>query len=105
MQEGQLFQGAGFFVSRAQLTYKEIKNKGQTMDSITIDDKEYDLESLSDEAKEHVASLNYVDDDLRRLALRMAALQTARNTYSLALKELLPAHDDDVEIVPSEDDD
>ena len=75
------------------------------MDSITIDDKEYDLDSLSDEAKEHVASLNYVDDDLRRLSLRVAALQTARNTYSLALKELLPAHDDDVEIVPSEDDD
>ena len=77
------------------------------MDSITIDDKEYDLDSLSDEAKEHVASLNYVDDDLRRLALRVAALQTARNTYSLALKDLLPTHDDDddVEIAPSEDDD
>ena len=74
---------------------KLIRKKGLTMDSITIDDKEYDLDSLSDEAKEHVASLNYVDDDLRRLALRVAALQTARNTYSVALKELLPAHDDD----------
>ena len=65
------------------------------MDSITIDDKEYDLDSLSDETKEHVASLNFVDEELRRLAARVAAMQTARNTYSLALKELLPAHDGD----------
>ena len=75
------------------------------MDTITIDDKEYDLDSLSDDAKAQVASLNYVDDELRRLSARVAAMQTARNAYSLALKELLPAHDDDSEDDDSEDDD
>ena len=57
---------------------------------IKIDDKEYDLNTLSDEARNQVASLQFIDAELARLNSQAAVLQTARNAYSAALKELLP---------------
>ena len=59
------------------------------MPNITIDGKEYDIDELSDEAKAQVASLNFVDQELARLTARVAAMQTARNTYGRALNEIL----------------
>lgn len=60
------------------------------MQIITIDDKKFDFESLSSEAKEHLASIQFVDAELTRLQAKAAALQTARIAYSKALRELLP---------------
>ena len=60
------------------------------MPMIKIDDKEYDLDTLSQEAKNQVLSLQFVDAELARLNALTAVCQTARNTYSAALKELLP---------------
>lgn len=57
---------------------------------IKIDDKDYDLNSLSNEAKEQLASLQFVDNELQRLNAQAAVLQTARMAYANALKELLP---------------
>tara|TARA_E500000331_G_C16956425_1_gene582898 strand:- start:245 stop:493 length:249 start_codon:yes stop_codon:yes gene_type:complete len=59
------------------------------MANITIDDKEYDTETLSEEARAQLASLQYVDRQLLELQMRSAAYQTARNGYANALKEVL----------------
>lgn len=61
------------------------------MPTITIDNKSYDLDSLSNEAKAQLASLKFVDAELARLQAQAAALQTARNAYAKALQAALPA--------------
>lgn len=61
------------------------------MTTITIDNKQYELESLSDDAKSQLASIQYVDSELVRLQAQAAALQTARLAYSKALQAALPA--------------
>ena len=60
------------------------------MPTIKIDDNDYDLDTLSEEAKAQLASLQFVDTELQRLNAQAAILQTARIAYSNALKELLP---------------
>ena len=61
------------------------------MPSITIDNIEYNLDTLSKEAKSHLANIQFVDNELARLQSTAIALQTARNTYILALKNELPS--------------
>ena len=56
------------------------------MTTITIDNKEYELESLSDNAKAQLASLQFVDGELARLQAKASVLQTARGAYSKALQ-------------------
>ena len=73
------------------------------MTKITIDEKDYDVDDLSDEAKAQVISLNFVDAQLNQLQLKVAAMQTARNAYANALKSLL-GEDEDSEVEMSEDD-
>ncbi len=60
------------------------------MTTIKIDDKDYDLETLSDEAKNQLISLQFVDTELQRLNAQAAVLQTARLAYANALKNALP---------------
>lgn len=57
--------------------------------TITVDDKEYDVDSLSDESRAQLGSLRYVDSELARLQAQAAALQTARIAYGRALKQAL----------------
>jgi len=59
--------------------------------TIKINDKDYDLNDLSNDAKAQLASIQFVDAELARLQAQAAALQTARNAYAKALQELLPA--------------
>ena len=73
------------------------------MTKITIDEKDYDVDDLSDDAKAQVMSLNFVDAELNQLQLKVAAMQTARNAYANALKSLL-GEDEDSEVEMSEDD-
>jgi len=61
------------------------------MTQITIDNKQYEPESLSDDAKAQLASIQFVDSELARLQAKAAALQTARAAYSKALQAALPA--------------
>ena len=61
------------------------------MPTITIDNKQYDYDTLSNEAKAQLASLQFVDSELARLQAKAAALQTARMAYAKALGEALPA--------------
>jgi len=60
---------------------------GQT---ITINGKEYELDSLSEAAKAQLTNLRVVDQEISRLQQQQAIAQTARNAYANALKEQLP---------------
>ena len=60
------------------------------MTTITIDNEQYDLDALSDDAKAQLASIQFVDSELGRLQAKVAALQTARIAYFNALQEALP---------------
>ena len=57
---------------------------------IKIDNQDYDLDTLSDEAKAQLQSLQFVDAELARLQAQTAVLQTARAAYSKALQAALP---------------
>ena len=59
------------------------------MPIIVIDDKEYELDQLSQDAKSQLLSLQFVDAELQRLNSQIAVLQTARIAYSKALNESL----------------
>lgn len=61
------------------------------MTTITIDNKQYEINSLSSEAKAQLASIQFVDSELARLQAKAAALQTARIAYAKALSDALPA--------------
>ena len=65
------------------------------MAKITIDNKEYDTELLSEEAKGQLASIQFVDTELARLQAKAAALQTARVAYGKELNRLLEAYGGD----------
>ena len=59
------------------------------MTTITIDDKQYDLDTLSEEAKAQLVSIQFVDQELQRVNAQAAVLQTARVAYSKALNDAL----------------
>ena len=61
------------------------------MPIIKIDDKDYELDTLSDDCKAQLAMVQFVDAELQRLNAQTAVLQTARNTYAKALNEALAA--------------
>lgn len=69
------------------------------MPIITIDDKVYELDLLSSQVKEQLASLQFVDNEIQRLNAQVAVYQTARMAYSNALKAALPAIVDMSEVV------
>lgn len=60
------------------------------MTKINIDNIDYDIEKISDEAKAQLISLQFCDQELARLQAQAAAYQTARIAYAKALKEALP---------------
>jgi len=61
------------------------------MATITIDGKEYDLETLSGAAKGQLQSVQVVDRKIADVQAELAILQTARNAYVNGLKAELPA--------------
>jgi hypothetical protein len=60
------------------------------MTTINIDNKQYELASLSDDAKAQLTSIQFVDSELTRLHAKAAAYQTARMAYAKALQAALP---------------
>lgn len=59
------------------------------MPVITIDDVEYDVDELSEDAKAQVQALQTTDRRIMETQQDLAILQTARNAYASALKSLL----------------
>jgi hypothetical protein len=69
------------------------------MAKVIIDEKEYDTDDLTDEAKAQLASFQFVENELARLNAQAAAIQTARIAYARALKEALGEEpEDDIEV-------
>ena len=62
------------------------KSKKQT---VTIDDVDYDLNDLSENAKAQLANLQFVDTQLMQLNNELAVSDTARIGYLAALKNEL----------------
>ena len=60
------------------------------MSKITIDNEEYDLESLSDEVKNNLQMLALTDQEIQRLQAQVAMVQTARIAYARAVQANLP---------------
>lgn len=59
------------------------------MAKITIDDKEYETDDMSDDAKAQLQSLQFANSELQRLQAKAAIVQTASAAYSAALKAAL----------------
>jgi hypothetical protein len=59
------------------------------MAKIKIDEKEYDTEDMSDNAKAQLASLQFNDVHINRLRNELAIADTARVAYTNALKNEL----------------
>jgi hypothetical protein len=55
-----------------------------------IDGIEYTTEELTEEARNNLAAMQLVDKKIAENKMDLAILQTARNAYANALKELLP---------------
>jgi hypothetical protein len=57
------------------------------MANITIDGKDYDTDTLSDEVKANLISMQFTDAEIQRLQAKLAAMQTARAAYARAVQE------------------
>jgi len=71
------------------------------MPTIKIDEKEYELDTLSEEAKAQLGMLQFVDAELQRVNAQTAVLQTARLAYSKALQEHLSGFGGDAIKLPN----
>ena len=58
--------------------------------TLKINDKEYKVADLSDDAKAQLQSLRYSDAEVQRLNMQLALVKTARNAYQNALVAALP---------------
>ena len=65
------------------------------MAKVTIDDKEYETDDLSEDAKAQLVSLQFVNAETQRLQAKLAAMQTAAMAYSVALGNALTGEDED----------
>ena len=63
------------------------------MPQITVDDIEYNTEDLSDNGKAQLASLQFLDVQMKKLQSEIAVYTTARNAYVAALKADLEKND------------
>ena len=70
------------------------------MARIKIDEKEYDTDDMSQEAINQLTALQFTAQEIKRVQLNLAALQTAQNAYAGALKNVLEgtADSDDVSV-------
>lgn len=57
---------------------------------LNIDNQQFAIDSLSNEAKAILANLQATEQELARLQLQQAIYQTARNAYVQALRGALP---------------
>ena len=60
---------------------------------VTIDDKEYETDDMSEDARAQLVSLQFVNNEIPRLQAKVAAMQTASNAYSVGLGKALRAED------------
>ena len=56
------------------------------MPKITVDDIEYNTEDLSENGKAQLASLQFLEVQMKKIQSEIAVYQTARNSYISVLK-------------------
>tara|TARA_B100000795_G_scaffold212092_1_gene165743 strand:- start:753 stop:1010 length:258 start_codon:yes stop_codon:yes gene_type:complete len=71
------------------------------MSTIAIDGTDYPTDSLSDEARSELISMQACDQKITALKSDLAIATTARNAYAYALKNLLPKLTIEVETTPA----
>ena len=57
---------------------------------VTIDGRDFDLDKLSEPARQQAMNINLVDQEIRRLQFQLKICQTARTAYATALQSALP---------------
>lgn len=57
---------------------------------VTVDGISYVLSELSEQAREQVVNLQFVDAQMAELNAKLAVFQTARNAYQSVLQQLVP---------------
>ena len=55
------------------------------MPTITIDGTEYNLDDLTENAKQQVANLQFVKNEIQKLEAQIGVFKTASTVYSAAL--------------------
>ncbi len=66
------------------------KAKQENKATLKINDVEYNVDDLSDEAKGQLQGLQVAEAQMKRLNVELALIQTARNAYMQALQVALP---------------
>ena len=61
------------------------------MEKIQINNQEYLIDSLSDQAKANLQMFLTTDSEIKRLQTQLAIAQTAKNAYSQALAQAVVA--------------
>ena len=61
-------------------------SKKQSKKKIKVDDIEYNLDDMSENAKAQIANIQFVDAQLQQLSNELAVSDTARIGYTNALK-------------------
>ena len=56
------------------------------MPKITVDDIEYNTEDLTDNGRAQLASLQFLEVQMKKIKSEIAVYQTARHSYLAALK-------------------
>ena len=82
-----LQQSLIFESSSQSVIHNPQENKNMTI--IKIDNKDYDTETLSDEAKSQIQSIQFVDQELAKLNAQASVMKTARIAYAKALNDAL----------------
>lgn len=60
--------------------------ENQTPRTVTIDGQQYELDKLSEQARNQVLNLRITDQEIQRLNHQLAITKTARVAYANALK-------------------
>ena len=63
-----------------------IMNTKDEVNKVIVDDVEYLLDEISDEARTQLINITFVDEELHRLNNELAVADTARIGYTNALK-------------------
>jgi hypothetical protein len=64
---------------------------GKTMPTLTVDGREFEIETLSEAATAQWTNIQFVGAEITRLTSFVAVAQTARNAYLEALRAALTA--------------
>ncbi len=64
------------------------------MPKITVDGIEYNTEDLSDNGKAQLASLQFLEVQMKKIKAEIAVYQTARSAYASVLKQELETSTD-----------